>query len=95
MCVHTVYCFTDGFIVLTCCGVCVCVRVALKGEEKEAAKKKALDLSLKFGFVTPLTSMVVTKPQEEETQVAHKPKEGAKPNKHYDMPVPHLTPYCK
>ncbi|XP_060713644.1 inter-alpha-trypsin inhibitor heavy chain H3-like isoform X2 [Tachysurus vachellii] len=51
--------------------------VALTGQEKEAAKKKALDLSLKYEFVTPLTSMVVTKPQEEETQVAHKPKEGA------------------
>ncbi|XP_060713686.1 inter-alpha-trypsin inhibitor heavy chain H3-like [Tachysurus vachellii] len=50
--------------------------VALTGQEKEAAKKKALDLSLKYEFVTPLTSMVVTKPQEEETQVAHKPKEG-------------------
>ncbi|KAG7319319.1 hypothetical protein KOW79_017793 [Hemibagrus wyckioides] len=50
--------------------------VALKGNEKEAAQKKALDLSLKYEFVTPLTSMVVTKPQEEETQIAHKPKEG-------------------
>ncbi|MCI4389938.1 hypothetical protein PGIGA_G00116840 [Pangasianodon gigas] len=53
--------------------------VALKGDEKEAARKKALDLSLKYEFVTSLTSMVVTKPQEEETQVAHKPKEGAEP----------------
>ncbi|XP_076859005.1 inter-alpha-trypsin inhibitor heavy chain H3-like isoform X2 [Brachyhypopomus gauderio] len=50
--------------------------VTLEGEAKEAAKKEALDLSLKYKFVTPLTSMVVTKPQEEETQVAHKPKEG-------------------
>ncbi|XP_026993247.2 inter-alpha-trypsin inhibitor heavy chain H3-like isoform X3 [Tachysurus fulvidraco] len=53
--------------------------VALTGHEKEAAKKKALDLSLKYEFVTPLTSMVVTKPQEEETQVAHKPKEVHNP----------------
>ncbi|KAG7319318.1 hypothetical protein KOW79_017792 [Hemibagrus wyckioides] len=57
--------------------------VALKGIEKEAAQKKALDLSLKYEFVTPLTSMVVTKPQEEETQVAHKPKEGEKPTTTY------------
>ncbi|MCJ8744186.1 hypothetical protein PDJAM_G00115580 [Pangasius djambal] len=57
--------------------------VALKGEEKEAARKKALDLSLKYEFVTPLTSMVVTKPQEEETQVAHKPKEGMRPPKRH------------
>ncbi|KAF5893106.1 inter-alpha-trypsin inhibitor heavy chain H3-like isoform X1, partial [Clarias magur] len=53
--------------------------VTLKGDEKEATRKKALDLSLKYEFVTPLTSMVVTKPQENETQVAHKPKEGEKP----------------
>ncbi|XP_062842200.1 inter-alpha-trypsin inhibitor heavy chain H3-like [Trichomycterus rosablanca] len=50
--------------------------VTLKGEEKEAARKKALELSLKYKFVTPLTSMVVTKPRKGETQVAHKPKEG-------------------
>ncbi|KAI4899131.1 hypothetical protein NFI96_029650, partial [Prochilodus magdalenae] len=53
--------------------------VTLKGEEKEAAKKEALELSLKYNFVTPLTSMVVTKPQAGETQVAHKPKEGEQP----------------
>ncbi|XP_030632211.1 inter-alpha-trypsin inhibitor heavy chain H3 [Chanos chanos] len=47
----------------------------LKGQEKEAVRKEALDLSLKYNFVTPLTSMVVTKPQEEDIQVAHKPKE--------------------
>ncbi|XP_053509499.1 inter-alpha-trypsin inhibitor heavy chain H3 isoform X2 [Ictalurus furcatus] len=55
--------------------------VTLKGDEKDAARKKALDLSLKYEFVTSLTSMVVTKPQEQETQVAHKPKEGAGLNK--------------
>lgn len=53
------------------------LRVTLKGDEKDAARKKALDLSLRYEFVTSLTSMVVTKPQEQETQVAHKPKEGA------------------
>ncbi|KAG7319317.1 hypothetical protein KOW79_017791 [Hemibagrus wyckioides] len=67
--------------------------VALKGNEKEAAQKKALDLSLKYEFVTPLTSMVVTKPQEEETQVAHKPKEGAKPPKMHHGLMAYLTPY--
>uniref|UniRef100_A0A672QQ28 Inter-alpha-trypsin inhibitor heavy chain H3-like n=1 Tax=Sinocyclocheilus grahami TaxID=75366 RepID=A0A672QQ28_SINGR len=56
--------------------------VLLKDLEKENAKKEALDLSLKYKFVTPLTSMVVTKPQDEEIQVAHKPKEGEKPNRH-------------
>ncbi|NP_001028276.1 inter-alpha-trypsin inhibitor heavy chain H3b precursor [Danio rerio] len=47
----------------------------LKGQEKDNAKKEALDLSLKYKFVTPLTSMVVTKPQGDEVQVAVKPNE--------------------
>ncbi|XP_049327489.1 inter-alpha-trypsin inhibitor heavy chain H3 isoform X4 [Astyanax mexicanus] len=50
--------------------------LTLTGAEKEAAKKEALDLSLQYSFVTPLTSMVVTKPQKSDTQVAHKPEEG-------------------
>ncbi|XP_041944218.1 inter-alpha-trypsin inhibitor heavy chain H3-like [Alosa sapidissima] len=54
----------------------------LTGEEKEAVKKEALDLSLKYSFVTPLTSMVVTKPEGEDSQVANKPKEGEKPAVH-------------
>ncbi|TSV54873.1 Inter-alpha-trypsin inhibitor heavy chain H3 [Bagarius yarrelli] len=36
-------------------------------EEKQNATVEALDLSLKYNFVTPLTSMVVTKPKTEET----------------------------
>lgn len=39
-------------------------------------KKEALELSLKYSFVTPLTSMVVTKPLGESTDVLHKPREG-------------------
>ncbi|XP_036414974.1 inter-alpha-trypsin inhibitor heavy chain H3-like [Colossoma macropomum] len=62
--------------------------VTLEEEEKEAAKKEALDLSLKYKFVTPLTSMVVTKPHEEDTHVAHKPKEGERP----DSVFPHGPP---
>uniref|UniRef100_A0A8C9ZUD2 Inter-alpha-trypsin inhibitor heavy chain 3 n=1 Tax=Sander lucioperca TaxID=283035 RepID=A0A8C9ZUD2_SANLU len=46
------------------------------GPEKENVKKEALELSLKYSFVTPLTSMVVTKPLGENTDVLHKPKEG-------------------
>ncbi|KAM9536020.1 inter-alpha-trypsin inhibitor heavy chain H3-like isoform 8-T8 [Salvelinus alpinus] len=53
--------------------------VQLSGKAKEKVKKEALDLCLKYGFVTPFTSMVVTKPQGEDSQVAHKPKEGEKP----------------
>ncbi|XP_078803057.1 inter-alpha-trypsin inhibitor heavy chain H3-like isoform X2 [Oryzias latipes] len=48
----------------------------VSGSEKENVKKRALELSLKYSFVTPLTSMVVTKPQEEDTEVLHKPQEG-------------------
>ncbi|XP_040015419.1 inter-alpha-trypsin inhibitor heavy chain H4-like [Xiphias gladius] len=47
--------------------------------EKEKVKKEALELSLKYSFVTPLTSMVVTKPPGENTDVLHKPKEGEAP----------------
>ncbi|XP_076985126.1 inter-alpha-trypsin inhibitor heavy chain H3 [Tamandua tetradactyla] len=48
------------------------------GEEKEALTAQALDLSLKYHFVTPLTSMVVTKPEDNEdrTSIADKPGEG-------------------
>ncbi|XP_056591182.1 inter-alpha-trypsin inhibitor heavy chain H3 isoform X2 [Triplophysa dalaica] len=56
-------------------------QVLLKGPEKEASKKEALNLSLKYQFVTSLTSMVVTKPQENQTEVADKPKEGATPHR--------------
>ncbi|XP_018536979.1 inter-alpha-trypsin inhibitor heavy chain H3 isoform X8 [Lates calcarifer] len=51
----------------------------LSGQEKEQVKKEALELSLKYSFVTPLTSMVVTKPPGEDTAVLHKPKEGENP----------------
>ncbi|XP_044029508.1 inter-alpha-trypsin inhibitor heavy chain H3-like isoform X3 [Siniperca chuatsi] len=51
----------------------------LSGPEKENVKKEALELSLKYSFVTPLTSMVVTKPLGENTEVLHKPKEGETP----------------
>ncbi|RVE73215.1 hypothetical protein OJAV_G00047930 [Oryzias javanicus] len=53
----------------------------LSGNEKQKVKDEALELSLKYSFVTPLTSMVVTKPQEGDTEVLHKPEEG-KPQRH-------------
>uniref|UniRef100_A0A3B1ILS3 Inter-alpha-trypsin inhibitor heavy chain H3-like n=1 Tax=Astyanax mexicanus TaxID=7994 RepID=A0A3B1ILS3_ASTMX len=52
--------------------------MTLGGQEKDAVKEEALKLSLQYQFVTPLTSMVVTKPQGEKTQIADKPKEGEK-----------------
>ncbi|TRY58830.1 hypothetical protein DNTS_022336 [Danionella cerebrum] len=50
-------------------------QVLLTGQEKDDEKKEALELSLKYQFVTPLTSMVVTKPQDGEVDVADKLKE--------------------
>nr|XP_003217701.1 PREDICTED: inter-alpha-trypsin inhibitor heavy chain H4 isoform X1 [Anolis carolinensis] len=48
--------------------------VSAKEQEQKTLETKALNLSLKFNFVTPLTSMVVTKPEAEE--VANKPTEA-------------------
>lgn len=49
-----------------------------QGDEKENFTAQALDLSLKYHFVTPLTSMVVTKPEdnEDQTSIADKPGDG-------------------
>uniref|UniRef100_M4ARP8 Inter-alpha-trypsin inhibitor heavy chain H3-like n=1 Tax=Xiphophorus maculatus TaxID=8083 RepID=M4ARP8_XIPMA len=51
----------------------------LSGPEKEKVNKEALELSLTYGFVTPLTSMVVTKPEGESSETHHKPKEREEP----------------
>lgn len=45
-------------------------------------KNESLRLSLKYNFVTPLTSMVVTKPTKEKTEVLHKPSESGPPPDH-------------
>ncbi|XP_053152800.1 inter-alpha-trypsin inhibitor heavy chain H3-like [Hemicordylus capensis] len=45
------------------------------GYEKGNLTAQALEMSLKYKFVTPLTSMVVTKPEDEDA-VADKPVEG-------------------
>ncbi|XP_053325531.1 inter-alpha-trypsin inhibitor heavy chain H3-like [Spea bombifrons] len=55
-------------------------RISSVGSEKSNLTSEILDLSLKYNFVTPLTSMVVTKPEEkeaeEETLIADKFVEG-------------------
>ncbi|KAM7096029.1 inter-alpha-trypsin inhibitor heavy chain H3-like [Ciconia maguari] len=53
-------------------------RIAATGEEKENLTAEALALSLKYKFVTPLTSMVVTKPEDYDNQdgIADKPTEA-------------------
>uniref|UniRef100_A0A673HLK3 Inter-alpha-trypsin inhibitor heavy chain H3-like n=1 Tax=Sinocyclocheilus rhinocerous TaxID=307959 RepID=A0A673HLK3_9TELE len=68
-------------------------QVLLKGQEKEDEKKEALKLSMKYQFVTPLTSMVVTKPQEGDVEVANKPKEGERGERgeRGDRCTPHHT----
>ncbi|XP_029455291.1 inter-alpha-trypsin inhibitor heavy chain H3-like isoform X2 [Rhinatrema bivittatum] len=43
---------------------------AAEGDEKENLKTKATELSLKYNFVTPLTSLVVTKPEDEAKSTA-------------------------
>ncbi|XP_067908035.1 inter-alpha-trypsin inhibitor heavy chain H3-like isoform X2 [Heterodontus francisci] len=52
-------------------------RVSAESNEKKNLTDRILELSLKYSFVTPLTSMVVTKPQEEKNEnfVADKPSE--------------------
>ncbi|XP_078518512.1 inter-alpha-trypsin inhibitor heavy chain H3-like [Lissotriton helveticus] len=55
-------------------------KIQAKGEEKDNITAQALDLSLKYNFVTPLTSMVVTKPEDDkkdEPLIANKPSEDA------------------
>ncbi|XP_063797400.1 inter-alpha-trypsin inhibitor heavy chain H3-like isoform X2 [Pseudophryne corroboree] len=54
--------------------------ISTEGDEKHRVTEKALNLSLKYNFVTPLTSMVVTPPEEEKENkqlVANKPREGS------------------
>ncbi|XP_010009684.1 PREDICTED: inter-alpha-trypsin inhibitor heavy chain H3 isoform X2 [Nestor notabilis] len=60
-------------------------RIAATGEEKENLTAEALDLSLKYKFVTPLTSMVVTKPEEYDNKdgIADKPIEAEVPQVSY------------
>lgn len=51
-------------------------RILASDAEKQALQTRALNLSLQYSFVTPLTSMVVTKPEgEERSEVAEKPVE--------------------
>ncbi|XP_064154402.1 inter-alpha-trypsin inhibitor heavy chain H4-like isoform X2 [Anguilla rostrata] len=49
--------------------------VLLTEEQQTAVNEQILARSLDYSFVTPLTSMVVTKPEGEDPHVAHKPKE--------------------
>ncbi|XP_067424226.1 inter-alpha-trypsin inhibitor heavy chain H4 isoform X2 [Emydura macquarii macquarii] len=51
--------------------------VSAREEQKNLHVARALELSLKYSFVTPLTSMVVTKPDDQQKhQLANKPTES-------------------
>ncbi|XP_059800887.1 inter-alpha-trypsin inhibitor heavy chain H3a [Hypanus sabinus] len=68
-------------------------RVSAAGDEKGNLTDRILELSLKYNFVTPLTSMVVTKPEENknDTFVADKPLEDEKPRSSH-TPLTHRLP---
>ncbi|XP_012382983.1 inter-alpha-trypsin inhibitor heavy chain H4 isoform X2 [Dasypus novemcinctus] len=60
--------------------------VSAPDAEQQALRNQTLSLSLRYSFVTPLTSMVVTKPDgQERAQIAEKPTEDG--NRHADLPV--------
>ncbi|XP_066206507.1 inter-alpha-trypsin inhibitor heavy chain H3 [Saccopteryx leptura] len=63
------------------------------GDEKENLTAQALDLSLKYHFVTPLTSMVVTKPEDNENQMALADKPGEGPADTVIPSTAHLNIY--
>ncbi|XP_045048322.2 inter-alpha-trypsin inhibitor heavy chain H4 isoform X2 [Desmodus rotundus] len=64
--------------------------VSASDAEKQALKTQALGLSLNYSFVTPLTSMVVTKPEgQEQSQVAEKPVENE--NSHRNVHAGHAV----
>ncbi|XP_029411250.1 inter-alpha-trypsin inhibitor heavy chain H4 isoform X4 [Nannospalax galili] len=66
--------------------------VSASDAELEALKAQALELSLKYNFVTPLTSMVVTKPEgQDQFQVAEKPVENDNTQRNFQsfVTLPH------
>ncbi|XP_065543245.1 inter-alpha-trypsin inhibitor heavy chain H4 isoform X2 [Lathamus discolor] len=51
--------------------------ISAQEEDQKTLEAQALELSLRYSFVTPLTSMVVTKPaDQEQTDLANKPTEA-------------------
>ncbi|XP_054243191.1 inter-alpha-trypsin inhibitor heavy chain H4-like [Indicator indicator] len=51
--------------------------ISAQEEDQKILEAKALELSLRYSFVTPLTSMVVTKPHEQQQmELANKPTEA-------------------
>lgn len=53
--------------------------ISAQEEDQKTLEAQALELSLQYSFVTPLTSMVVTKPTgQEQAELANKPTEAGK-----------------
>ncbi|XP_010210227.1 PREDICTED: inter-alpha-trypsin inhibitor heavy chain H4 [Tinamus guttatus] len=53
--------------------------VSAPAGQQKALEARALELSLQFGFVTPLTSLLVTKPAEQpQAELANKPSEAGR-----------------
>ncbi|NXJ74516.1 ITIH4 inhibitor, partial [Trogon melanurus] len=51
--------------------------ISAQQEDQKSLEAQALELSLQYSFVTPLTSMVVTKPPgQQQTETANKPTEA-------------------
>ncbi|KAM6059915.1 inter-alpha-trypsin inhibitor heavy chain H4 [Theristicus caerulescens] len=51
--------------------------ISAQEEDQKTLEAQALELSLQYSFVTPLTSMVVTKPAgQQQTELANKPTEA-------------------
>ncbi|XP_039099528.1 inter-alpha-trypsin inhibitor heavy chain H4 [Hyaena hyaena] len=63
--------------------------ISASDAEKQALETRALNLSLQYSFVTPLTSMVVTKPEgKEQSEVAEKPLETENKHKQFQFGLP-------
>lgn len=63
----------------------------MEAKEDEAAKKKALELSLKYGFVTQLTSLVVVK-KEEGQEVGQDKEREERRDSYYETFASNLVP---
>ncbi|XP_068763247.1 inter-alpha-trypsin inhibitor heavy chain H4 [Struthio camelus] len=51
--------------------------ISAQEQQQKTLEAQALELSLRYGFVTPLTSMLVTKPSDQQqTELANKPTEA-------------------
>nr|XP_025961129.1 inter-alpha-trypsin inhibitor heavy chain H4 isoform X2 [Dromaius novaehollandiae] len=51
--------------------------ISAQDDQQKALEARALELSLRYGFVTPLTSLLVTKPAEQpQAELANKPTEA-------------------